>query len=349
MDITSSNSYKETTAQYDALKKTFAYLTKERERIVQAYKESGAGTIIFSGSGSSYEVSRSSAFSASLRLKEKPYALASGDILVNEANYGPLLGDALLVLISRSGSTSEVVYAAEIVKKQGGKVISVTCVKDSPLAAFSDVVLELPWAFDSSVCQTRTITNIYTANLLLIAFFSGDEKLIEEINSVIERGEEFIQKWIGPIQTAAQGPWDFAVVLADGELQGIALEGALAFKEISDTRSNCHHLLDVRHGPIVGIDEDTLVIAALSPHDDKYQRDLINDILNRGAKVIVYSPEEIEPIEGVALHVDSGLPLGFAASGIPFIFIPQMAALTHSAVLGNDPDKPKGLEPWIKL
>ena len=118
MDITSSNSYKETTAQYDALKKTFAYLTKERERIVQAYKESGAGTIIFSGSGSSYEVSRSSAFSASLRLKEKPYALASGDILVNEANYGPLLDDALLVLISRSGSTSEVVHAAEIVKKR---------------------------------------------------------------------------------------------------------------------------------------------------------------------------------------------------------------------------------------
>jgi len=76
---------------------------------------------------------------------------------------------------------------------------------------------------------------------------------------------------------------------------------------------------------------------------------LINDILNRGAKVIVYSPEEIEPIEGVALHVYSGLPLGFAASGIPFIFIPQMAAITHSAVLGNDPDKPKGLEPWIKL
>jgi len=349
MDITSSFSYKETTAQYEALKKTFAYLTNERERIVQAYKDFAPKTIIFSGSGSSYDVSRSSAFSASLRLDEKPYALASGDILVNEANYGPLLKDALLVLISRSGSTSEVVLAAEIMKKHGGKVFSVACTEDSPLAAVSDIVLEIPWAFDNSVCQTRTVTNIYMANLCLVAFFAGDEKLLEEINSVIEGGEDYIEKWLEPIREAASGSWNYAVVLADGDLQGLAQEGALAFKEISNTRSNFHPLLDVRHGPMVGIDENTLVIAVLSPHDDRYQLDLINDILRRGAKVIIYTPEEIAPIEGVALQVNSGMPLGFAASGIPFIFIPQMAAITHAAVLGNDPDKPNGLDPWIKL
>ena len=349
MDITLSLSYKETMGQYEALKKTFAYMAGERERLVKAYEGSARGTIVFAGSGSSYEVSRSAAFSASLRLREKSIALAAGDILVNHANYTPLLKDALLVLVSRSGSTSEALLAAELVKKLGGTVVSIICMRDSRLAELSDVVLELPWAFDESVCQTRTVTNLYTANLCLLAFLSGDDSLLEEISSVIERGEQYIETWSKPIQAAAAGSWDYAVILADGELEGIAQEGALAFKEICNTPSNYHHVLDVRHGPMVGIAENTFVVAALSPNDNVYQLDLIRDILGKGAKVVVYTPEKIAPIEGVALQVDSGLALGSAASGIPFIFIPQMAALTHSAVLGNDPDKPNALDPWIKL
>ncbi|MCL1896869.1 MAG: SIS domain-containing protein [Clostridiales bacterium] len=352
MDITLSTSYKETMGQYEALKQTFAYMAKERGRIVQAYKGSAHGAIVFSGSGSSFEVSRSSAISASLRLKEKSIVLAAGDILINHADYAPLLKGALLVLVSRSGATSEVILAAELVKKQGGKVFSVICTKDSPLAALSDVVLELPWAFDDSVCQTRTVTNLYTANLCLLAFICGGamgEGLLRDISSVIERGEEYIQTWAKPIQEVSAGPWDHAIVLADGELEGIAQEGALAFKEICNARSNYHHVLDVRHGPMVGITEKTFVIISLSPNDDVYQRSLIRDIIKKGATVVVYSPEETAPINGVALQVFSGLPLISAASGIPFIFVPQMAALTHSAVLGNNPDKPHELDPWIKL
>ncbi|MCL1896164.1 MAG: SIS domain-containing protein [Clostridiales bacterium] len=349
MDITLSLSYKETMGQYEALKQTFAYMAKERGRLVKAYESGAYGTIVFTGSGSSFEVSRSTAFSASMRLKEKSIALAAGDILINHADYAPLLEGALLVLVSRSGATSEALLAAELVKKQGGKVFSVICTEASPLAALSDVVLELPWAFDESVCQTRTVTNLYTANLCLLAFLCGDEGLLEDISSVIQRGEEYIRTWAKPIQEAAAGAWDNAIVLADGELEGIAQEGALAFKEICNTHSNYHHVLDVRHGPMVGITEKTFVIIALSPNDDAYQRDLIRDLLGKGAKVVVYSPEETAPIDGVALQVHSGLPLRSAASGIPFIFVPQMAALTHSAALGNDPDKPDALDPWIKL
>jgi fructoselysine-6-P-deglycase FrlB-like protein len=233
--------------------------------------------------------------------------------------------------------------------KYEAKAVSIVCKSDSEAAKKSDLVLEIPWAFDESVCQTRTVSNLYAANLLLIAYISGDTKLIEHVKLAIETGPEYIKKWERAIEEAASFDWDFAVMLADGELAGIASEGSLAFKEICCIKSNHHHVLDVRHGPMVGINNKTLVIAALSPNDNSYQRDLIRDIIkNRGARVIVYSPQEIEPIDGVALHVSSSLPLGPAA-GIPFIFIPQIAALTRAAALNINPDAPDQLSAWIKL
>ncbi|MCL2165302.1 MAG: SIS domain-containing protein [Oscillospiraceae bacterium] len=350
MSITSSICYKEATTQYEALRETFRYMSENKSRIQDFFKENKFQIAVFSGCGSSFEISRSSAFSAALRFEQKSYALASGDIMLNFGDYSGVLNDSALFFVTRSGSTSEVLKAMDKVKDNyGSKIISIVCKLDSQAAAKSDLVLEIPWAFDESVCQTRTVSNLYAANLLLISYICGDTKLEEYVGHAIEAGGEYIAKWEGPIRDTASFDWEFAVMLADGELAGIASEGSLAFKEICCIKSNHHNVLDVRHGPMVGINNKTLVIAAFSSNDDKYQRDLISDIIkNRGARVIVYSPEEIAPIEGVSLHVTSSQPLG-AAAGIPFIFIPQIAALTRADALNVNPDKPDQLTAWIKL
>ena len=351
MGISTSICYRETMTQYDALLQTYHYMTENKSRIVSFFKENRIGTAVFSGCGSSYEISRSAAFSAGLRYDAKTFAMASGDIMLNYINYGGMLSDSTLFFVSRSGSTSEVLLAMDKVKNYyGARLISIVCKNNSEAAGKSDLAIEIPWAFDESVCQTRTVTNLYTANLLLVAYISGDTVLESNIKLVIEEGSEYIKKWECPIKEAASFEWDYAVMLADGELAGIASEGALAFKEICCCRSNHHHVLDLRHGPMVGINNKTLVIAALSHSDGSYQRDLIRDIIdNRGAKVIVYTPQKIEPIDGVMLHVTSSLPVDAASAGIPFIFIPQIAALTRAAALNVNPDAPDRLSAWIKL
>ena len=351
MGIAASTCYKETMTQYDALGKTYRYMTENKSRIVSFFKENRFRTAVFSGCGSSYEISRSAAFSAGLRFEAKTFVLPSGDIMLNYGNYSSMLSDSILFFVSRSGSTSEVLLAMDIVKEHyNAAVLSIVCKNGSEAAGKSNLILEIPWAFDESVCQTRTVANLYTANLLLIAYISDDAELENNIRLAIEAGGEYIKKWERPIEEAASFDWDYACMLADGELAGIACEGALAFKEICSTRSNHHHLLDVRHGPMVGINKKTLVIAALSDDDNSYQRDLIRDIINnRGARVIVYSPQEIEPIDGVSVHVSSSLPLDAASAGIPFIFIPQIAALTRATALNTNPDAPDQLTAWIKL
>ena len=345
-----SIAYQETIAQYDALSKTYQYMLEKKDAILDFYKNLNFNYLVFIGCGSSYEISRSTSFSASARLKSKSIAMAAGDIMINHSNYKNVLEKSLICVISRSGSTSEILNAAEIAKlNYDANVLSIVCASNTSLAKKSDFVLEMPWAFDESVCQTRTVTNLYAANLILLAFLSDDNKLLEDIGKAIETGNTFIKQWAKKIETASGGDWDNAVILADGEIHGLSQEGALAFKEICHIHSNCCHVLDVRHGPIVGIDEKTFVIVAFSGKEYQYQKDLVKDLTKNGSTVIVYSPEKIEQIDNVALHVYSGEALDSAVAGIHFIFICQVASLTHASVTGIDPDHPENLAPWIKL
>ncbi|HWQ79541.1 MAG TPA: SIS domain-containing protein, partial [Anaerovoracaceae bacterium] len=337
-------------AQYDALSRTYHYMLGKKDEILDFYKNRNINPLVFTGCGSSYEISRSTSFSASIRLKTKSIAMAAGDIMINHLDYKNVLEKSLLCVISRSGSTSEILNAVDIVKQNyGASVLSIVCANNTSLAKKSDLVLEMPWAFDESVCQTRTVTNLYTANLMLIAFLSDDNKLLDDIGRAIAMGNRFIEQWAKKIEAASCGNWDNAVILADGEIHGLSQEGALAFKEICNTHSNYYHVLDVRHGPMVRIDEKTFVIVAFSSREYSYQKDLVDDLIKSGATVIVYSPEEIEPIDHVALHVHSSAAFDPAVMGIHFIFICQIASLTHASVTGIDPDNPENLSPWIEL
>jgi fructoselysine-6-P-deglycase FrlB-like protein len=154
--------------------------------------------------------------------------------------------------------------------------------------------------------------------------------------------------------TLASRPWDHAVVLADGELEGIAEEGALAFKEICQLPSNYYHMLDVRHGPMVLINEKTLVIAAVGSIGSELERNLLRDVLDKKAELVMFSDtpmcvEGIAPVNNKinAVFFGSGLP--HMAKGIPFIVLCQMIAYYKSEAIGTDPDKPTGLDAWISL
>ncbi|GGF98008.1 SIS domain-containing protein [Paenibacillus aceti] len=347
-----SLTYSEIKQQYAALQQTYDYMMGKRQQIVDFVKTQAISSITFVGCGSSYCLSRSAAQSVSLRAGLPAYALAGGDLMLNYEQYQPMLRNTLLVAPSRSGSTSEVVEAVRLLREAGNNlpVLALSCVSDSPLSKQADFALELPWAFDHSVCQTRTVTNLYMANLLLSAFVGGDDKLIADLQTAISQGEAYMESVESSIRSAADFNWTNAVLLADGELQGLASEGAIALTEIAKIQAHSFHLLDVRHGPMVTVGEDTLVIAALSDRGTEHQHKLMRDIKNRGARIIAFADRpDVIPAEFVDLAIVSANKLDTAAHGIPFIFIPQIVALSKAEQLGIDPDQPDGLVAWVKL
>ncbi|MFC5451555.1 SIS domain-containing protein [Paenibacillus aestuarii] len=348
-----SLTYSEIKQQYSALQQTFDYLTAKREEIVAFARKQSVTSVTFVGCGSSYCLSESAAFSTRLRAGLPASALAGGDLMLNPQRYRSLLQHTLLVAPSRSGSTSEVVEAVRLIQSQSEKpipILALSCVTDSPLSKLADLSLELPWAFDHSVCQTRTVTNLYTANLLIAAFLGNDETLIADIEKAIAQGETFMLREESGIRKAAGFDWTNAVVLADGELQGLASEGAIALTEIAKVQAHSFHLLDVRHGPMVTVGADTLVIAAISGDGTEHQRNLMRDIKGRGATIIAFADSaEAIPADYVDHAVVSDHRLDIAAQGIPFIFIPQIVALTSAERQGINPDQPDGLVAWVKL
>jgi len=333
--------------QYEAMERTAAYADARLPEIAAIMR--GCDQYVFVGCGSSYAVATSGALMARMHLGKPALAVAAGDLLLHADAYRPALEGSVLVVLSRSGETSEVVRAVERVREMGVdcRVLSVTCKEGSALAAHSDCTLEMPWAFDHSVCQTRTVSCLYFYCAYSAAKLSGNEALIEDLRAAVAGGAAFMEAHEPALEGVAMSEWTHAVVLGDAEVAGLCEEGALAFKEICQLPSNAYHLLDVRHGPMVLIGERTLVIAVLSDAQNKLELDVLRDIAAKGALVVAYSDKALS-MPGV-VSISFGRRLAHCARGIPAIAICQLISYHKSFQTGADPDKPEGLSSWISL
>lgn len=340
---------KEIYGQYDALKKTIALFDEKKDMLAAIISEKKPRAILFTGCGSSFSLSCSFRSTASMRADIPVYAAASGDLWLNCDRYEKMLTDALVVSVSRSGRTSEVIRAYEAIAALncGARFLSIICAEDTPVEKMSDYVLKMPWAFDNSVCQTRCVSNLFAMGTMMIDTMFGDGSIREGMAKVAACGPAYLEKYDALAREIAGKDWDHAVVLADGEIDGLAEEGALAYKEISQLNSNYYHLLDVRHGPMVLIGKRTLVVAAVKSPACPYEMALVDDAINKGAAVICYSQKEIEK-EG-ATNVALGENVGYVAGGLGLVALCQLITYYKSQVVGCDPDQPDGLDAWIEI
>lgn len=340
--------YNEIKSQYDALARTQAAVD-ERVLDIAALLSKGQGALIFVGSGSSYTLARSAALIARLRLGRPAMAIAAGDLLLHMDSYRPVLSDCVLVVLSRSGETSEVILSIERLRETGIRfhVLGVPCVTGSRLTQLSDLSVELPWAFDRSVCQTRTVTCLYFFCAYAVAKLAKDEALIADLLKTVADGDAYMAAHEATLKAVAQLDWNHAVVLGDAEISGLCGEAALTFNEICQIPSNYYHLLDVRHGPMVLIGKQTLVFAVLSNIREKFELDLLRDVAAKGATIIVYSDEPLA-MPGI-VNITFGKPLSHIARGIPAIAVCQLITYYKSFITNANPDQPDGLAPWIAL
>lgn len=332
--------------QFEALKKTLEAVKTSQEQWNEMVRD--AGKIVIFGSGSSYSLAKSLAAELVQMAEIPAYAVPAGDFIVQTETYEKMVKDALIITISRSGSTSEIIRGVKLAKTLGaGKCISYCAVVGSEISSISDLDIELPWCFDNSVCQTRTVSNLYAAGLLSVALYVGEEKVIKSLDAVPGFYEAYWQKYDPVFEQIARYEWNQAVVLADSTLAGIAEEGALAFKEICQYNSNFYHILDVRHGPMVMIEKKSLVILYMTRENRKLQKELLKDIRKKGALCVVFDcgddweGDDVLRIQIPDLEEKAGVL--FMMYGI------QMITYQKALLKRVNPDQPDGLDAWIKL
>ncbi|MBR6740900.1 MAG: SIS domain-containing protein [Clostridia bacterium] len=343
-----SKTYTEMKAQYAALNRTAEYI-QNRINIIGRYLNEGQCRIMaFLGSGSSYSVAKSCEAIYRDMNCGAAASYASGDVMLNAERYAEALDNGVIVAITRSGSTSEVLNAiAEVKKRATVRVIAITCVEDSPIKDIADLTLELPWAFDESVCQTRTVSNMYLAGAMIAVGIAGKSVVLRRIEESVAKLEAYSNSIEATFLSLAKERWDSAVVLADGEMAGIAEEGALAFKEICQVPSNSYGLLDCRHGPMVVMGKGTLIIAC-AVKDGEYERKLIADLTAKHATVVTFTDLPAE-FPNTYSNFSFGQELDPIVRAIALLIICQYASYYKALVKGLNPDAPAGLDAWIKL
>ena len=332
-----------------ALAATVQYFSKQKSSIAEFFVRNQQRKFTILGCGSSYMLAKSAAALFDSFADTSARAIPAGDYILDPEFWKETVRGSTVIALSRSGLTSEMVMAVKHIRETlACPTISLTAKEGSDLSALSDLDMAMPWIYDNSVCQTRTVANLYAAILLLASEYAELPSLWESVLAAGIEGNAFHLKNRPVLEDISAQNWDNAVVLADGPVCGIAEEGALAFTEIAMLPGRYFHLLDYRHGPIVIGGERTLTLMLLRPGEDVLQGAMVRDVIGRGGIVVTVS-DEAENRYGANAHIQISGIGAFAAWGIPFIYIIQMIALLKAVALGGNPDQPAGLDPYISL
>jgi glucosamine--fructose-6-phosphate aminotransferase (isomerizing) len=282
-------------------------------------------------------------FGAAIRL---PVALATPS-LFSIYRTPPQLRDALVLGISQSGQSPDIVAVVEEARQQGVLTIAVTNVPASPLAQAADHVLPLDAGEERAVAATKTYTAQMAALALLAAQLAGDDERLAALRSVPEAVEKTLALE-EPVALAAQR-YAYAtecVVLGRGYNYATAFEIALKLKELTYVVAEPYSSADFRHGPVAIVERGfpTVVVApqgAVYPDMLALAHDLAAP--EKAAELILISDQD-EPLR--LARTPLRLPVALPEWLSPFTCVVpgQLLALHVTLAKGYDPDHPRGLK-----
>ena len=178
--------------------------------------------------------------------------------------------DTLVIGISQSGETADVLAAIKLAKEKGARTVAITNMMGSQLTREVDSVLYTRTGLEVGVAASKTFTAQVALISLIALKLAGVKKTIpeDEIEFILDQLYELPEKMQAfldgshPIEEIAQRYYDKPFFLYLGRHIGlpVALEGALKLKEISYIPTEAYSAGEMKHGPIALLDQDTPVV-----------------------------------------------------------------------------------------
>ncbi|PZT76572.1 MULTISPECIES: SIS domain-containing protein [unclassified Streptomyces] len=254
----------------------------------------------------------------------------------------PDLRDVLVITVSQSGGSPDLVASTTAAREAGAVTLAVTNNPDSPLAAVSEYHIDILAGPEKALPATKT----YTASLLALYLFveglrGGDGAaaavLPERAEEVLARKDEV---------RALASRYRFAermVITSRGYGYPTAKEAALKLMETSYIPALSYSGADLLHGPLAMVDNISPVIAVVTDgRGGEALQPVLDRLRGRGADLFVVGPEAqvaaasagfVLPTAGVAEEVQPVLEI------LPL----QMLAYEVTIARGQDPDAPRAL------
>jgi glucosamine--fructose-6-phosphate aminotransferase (isomerizing) len=244
----------------------------------------------------------------------------------------------LLIAVSQSGQTPEIVEVVDVARARGARTIAITNDPASPLAGAADLVVDLATGPEQAVPATKTVT-AQLAAFAIIAQALGDLGLGER--AAAELPGQVAELLADPGPPAAVAQWlsdaDRLVTVARGLLYGAAQEVALKVQETTSRFTAAFSAADLRHGPIAIASNGPPVLAFCHPGPaSEDMADVVKELRARGAATRVAGPGDGSDLPWAAAAPEILAPVLAVVRG-------QQLALSLARLLGSDPDSPGGL------
>ncbi len=317
---------------------------KKVESIAQAIRKSELNFVFLAARGTSDNAGRYANYLWGAQ-NHLPLALATPS-LFTYYRQPPTIKNALIVGISQSGKSPDIVSVLEEGKKQGNLTLAITNEANSPLAKSADFVLDIQAGDEKAVAATKT----YTAQLMAIAMLStalsNDETRWNELAKVSGWAKQALAQE-QKIASAAQRYryMDQCVVLGRGYNYATAFEWALKMKELSYIGSEPYSSADFKHGP-VAIVESGFPVFAVSPQGKVFDsmqgmlKHLCNDL--RAELVVISNSLAALELAEVAIPIPENVPEWL--SPIISIIPAQLFAYYLTVVKGYDTEQPRTIK-----
>lgn len=348
---------KEIFEEPEALRRT---INLEQERIRKIASEVTAENyemIYITGSGTSYHAGLASQYALSNLTGLVASALPASEF--HRWVPSRISRKTLLMAISQSGESSDVLEAAESASQRGISLLAITNTFGSTLARKADFCIFPRSGRELAIPATKT----YVTQLMAIFMFSIDLALSRRNNEFKEIKErlykapqavEYTLKSLRPLIQEAAGRFkdkNAIFLLGSGPNYATALEGALKLKETCRTFAEGFATREFLHGPMRLVDKRTLMIIMASSNETEDTIRLGDSLRNFGASVIFISEtsryaERLAEISDEMFLVPSGLPRVF--SPLLYVLPLQIFSYYMSISKGLNPDKPEKLTKVVK-
>ncbi len=256
----------------------------------------------------------------------------------------PRLEGALVIGISQSGQSPDIVSVIEEARQQGAPTIAITNDLDSPLAHAAEYQISLGVGIEHSVAATKTYTAQLTALALLALSLKKTPIQLDELQAVPDALAQALESEPQASEAARiLAGADHTLFIGRGFNYSTAWEVSLKCKELAHIQAEAYSSADFLHGPIALVRQGSPV--GIISIGDTFREELNNlaaTLRERGAHLITFGDQ---PMEGALAGQDLFVPLPASLpewlSPIAAILPGQLLAYHLARSRGYDPDNPQ--------
>ena len=311
------------------------------ERVVTSIASRNVPFVLLAARGTSDNAGRYANYLLGA-INRLPLALATPSLFTYYER-PPDLHGALVIGISQSGHSPDIVSVLEEGRRQGCLTLAITNSPGSPLGHAADFVIDIQASPELAVAATKS----YTAELMSVAMLSAALQGASEGWEILGKVPGWLRTTLELEETIAAAARRFqgiqrCAVIALGYNYCTAFEWALKLKELAYVEAEPYSSADFQHGPIAMVDKGFPVLTvivegkvadSMMPVLQHLRRDLLAEL------AIVSNLASALSLAPAAFRLPAGIPE--QTTPIVSIIAGQLFAYHLTLAKSLDPEKPR--------